>query len=349
MHMHRSLITLLENIIMKQFFLICVFTQIVQLQAQNHEMEQDNHRHISLAPVSIMGDHSHPKGEWMFSFRTMSMDMGKNYEGSSAISSSSVFQSGFMVSPTKMKMQMHMIGLMKAFSDISTLMIMLPYKELEMDHLTKMGKTFSTKTSGLGDIKISWIKDLKPRSSFELLFKLGLSIPTGSVDERGDAMVSDAKLPYPMQLGSGSFSLLPGLTYSKEYSKIIFGSQFNGTLRIDENDQGYELGDRYQLSSWLTTKWNSAFSSSLMLEWQKWGSVKGKDSELNAMMVPTADPDNFSGDRLDIALSLKYTACHGVLLNHSLGVEYKLPMRQNLDGPQMGLESAFNFSWSFIW
>ena len=28
------------------------------------------------APVSVMGDHTHNKGEWMFSYRFMSMDYG---------------------------------------------------------------------------------------------------------------------------------------------------------------------------------------------------------------------------------------------------------------------------------
>jgi hypothetical protein len=334
---------------MNKFILICVFTQIFQLLAQDHELHNKNHRHISLAPVSIMGDHSHPKGEWMFSYRSMSMLMDENYENSSAISTSSIFNSGFMVAPTKMKMQMHMMGLMKAYSDISTLMIMIPYKELEMDHINRLGKTFSTKTSGIGDIKLTWIKDLKPKQDFELLFKLGMSFPTGSVDERGDTLVSNAKLPYPMQLGSGSFSLLPGLTFSKEVSRFILASQFNGTLRIDDNDQNYRLGNIYQFNNWLTVKWNPSFSSSLLLKWEKTVDIKGRDSQLNAKMVPTADPKNLGGDRLDIGLGIKFTPCHGTLLNHIIGLEYQLPIRQNLNGPQLAIDSIFHVAWSYIW
>jgi hypothetical protein len=48
-------------------------------------------------------------------------------------------------------------------------------------------------------------KDLRHR----LLLKGGLGLPTGSID----ATMDGVPLEYPMQLGSGTVSLLPGFTY----------------------------------------------------------------------------------------------------------------------------------------
>ena len=42
------------------------------------------------APISVMGDHMHSKGEWMVSYRYMTMDMEGLLQGSSDISSNSL-------------------------------------------------------------------------------------------------------------------------------------------------------------------------------------------------------------------------------------------------------------------
>ena len=43
-------------------------------QVQAH---YDGGRADSHAPISVMGDHTHGKGEWMLSYRYMGMGMGK--------------------------------------------------------------------------------------------------------------------------------------------------------------------------------------------------------------------------------------------------------------------------------
>jgi len=40
----------------------------------------------SHAPIGVMGDHLHKAGEWMLSFRTMTMSMSGNLQGSESIS-----------------------------------------------------------------------------------------------------------------------------------------------------------------------------------------------------------------------------------------------------------------------
>ena len=89
------------------------------------------------APISVMGDHYHQKGEWMFSYRIMAMGMEGVRSGTQDTNSSSVHQN-YMVTPKKMNMQMHMVGIMYAYSDRLTLMMMGNYTALSMDLVSRM-------------------------------------------------------------------------------------------------------------------------------------------------------------------------------------------------------------------
>ena len=57
------------------------------------------------APISIMAEHTHNAGEWMLSYRFMSMHMEDLYDGDSKIQPS---QAGYAMVPTEMDMDMHM-------------------------------------------------------------------------------------------------------------------------------------------------------------------------------------------------------------------------------------------------
>lgn len=59
-----------------------------------------------------------------------------------------------------------------------------------------------------------------------LHFNAGLSLPTGSIDKQdATPMGPNSKLPYPVQLGSGTYDLLPGLTYNGQDRDLSWGAQ----------------------------------------------------------------------------------------------------------------------------
>ena len=112
---------------------------------------------VRLSSTNVMGvHHSHPKGEWMVGYNYMYMDMDGNRSGSSRVSERDVLAE-FMVTPTKMSMEMHMLEVMYGVTDKVTLMGMLPYIRKSMDHVTRMGTRFKTETEGLGDLSLSTI------------------------------------------------------------------------------------------------------------------------------------------------------------------------------------------------
>lgn len=313
----------------------------------------------SHGPIGVMGDHTHKAQEWMFSYRYMAMEMDGNLEGGDSVSASDITGTmmnpgPYMVAPLSMDMEMHMFGAMYAPSDAVTLMFMLPYLENEMDHQTRMGGRFTTRSSGWGDVKASALVSLytSPNEAHRVHANLGLSLPTGSIDERDDTpAMKNAKLPYGMQLGSGSIDLLPGVTYSGQgtgsAAKLSWGAQLALTIRSDYNDNDYRLGNRAQLSGWLAHSFSPALSASLRLSHSAWGNIDGARDDLNPMMVPTADPKAQGGERSELSLGLNYLFMKGAAKGHRLALEYGEAVYQHLDGPQMELDSTLTAGWQY--
>ncbi len=170
----------------------------------------------SHAPIGVMGDHTHRIGEFMFSYRFMRMHMSGMRDGTDNLEAEQVLQD-FTVTPVQMDMEMHMLGAMYAPTERLTLMAMTPYVRNEMVHLTRMGGVFTTESSGLGDIKLSGLYTLSQITGRQWHMNLGLSVPTGKTDERdATPMSSNALLPYPMQLGSGTCNLTLGITHNRQ-------------------------------------------------------------------------------------------------------------------------------------
>ena len=301
------------------------------------------------APIGVMGDHAHKKGEVMFSYRYMLMEMDGNRDGTDSISDSEVLQD-FMVTPVDMTMQMHMFGAMYAPSDDVTLMAMVPYVTKEMEHLTRMGTRFTTNSEGFGDIKTSALYTIFNKDKQRVHLNLGVSFPTGSIEEKDDTPAGeDQILPYPMQIGSGTFDLLPGITYLGQSGKGSWGAQALTTLRLGKNDNGYRLGNKYQLSGWVARNWTDWLSTSLRLTGTTWGDIDGADDRLNPMMIPTADPDLRNGTQINLGFGVNLYAPKGNLQGSRLAMEFELPILRDLDGPQLetdwqftlGLQSSF--------
>ena len=90
------------------------------------------------APLGVMGDHTHEKGEVMFSYRFMPMRMEGNLVGADRVDTVDVLRA-FPVTPLRMPMSMHMFSAMVAPADRLTLMGMVPILDGSMDHLTRTG------------------------------------------------------------------------------------------------------------------------------------------------------------------------------------------------------------------
>lgn len=329
---------------------------VPQVSADDEIPRPDDH-----APLGVMGDHFHEAGEFMFSYRYMDMSMSGNAIGSTSISPEAIVSTipnrfapppTLRVVPTEMSMEMHMLGLMYAPSDRVTIMAMTNHVSKDMNHITfAMGAgttrlgTFRTKTSGIGDTSVSALLKISESESSRFHSSIGVSLPAGSTDETGTIltpmnMTPSPRLPYPMQLGSGTLDLLTGLTYTNFLSdNSSAGFQWRGTIRTGDND-GYSLGDEHRLSGWYSRQFSPMVSWSARLEWFDRGNIDGMDP---AIMLPvqTADPDRQGATRIDLGLGINIAMAGG----HRLAFEYLSPVDQDLDGPQLETDDQLIFGY----
>lgn len=297
----------------------------------------------SHGPIGLMGEHIHAAGEWMFSYRFMSMRMGGSRDGDSDISRSDVLQD-YMVTPTSMRMDMHMLGAMYAPSDRVTWMFMVPYVKNSMNHVTRMGVRFTTESEGLGDVTVSALLPVYRGDGRELHVTLGASLPTGTTNARDDTPAgSDMPLPYPMQLGSGTVDLRPAVTWTRRGTAWSGGVQAGAVLRLGRNSEGYSLGDRYTVTGWSARRVSPGVSASLRVQATRWEDIDGDDDRLNPAMVPTADPHLRSGTRVELAAGLNLVLPG----RHRLAAELGTPVYEYLDGPQMETEATVTVGWQF--
>ena len=307
------------------------------------------------APIGVMGDHRHAKGEWMVSYRFMHMDMGGVQIGTDSVTPETVVTTApnrffgnpgqpptLRIVPTSMRMDMHMAGVMYGLSDQVTLMVMANYWSKEMDHITFQGGmgttqlgTFRTSPAGFGDTKVAALIGLTDT----VHINAGVSIPTGSITETDDILTPmggnpTVRLPYPMQLGSGTFDLEPGITYRDQNDSFGWGAQVKGTVRLGDNDQGYSLGNRAMATAWVAASLTPEVALSGRLQAETVDRIDGIDPMIMGP-VQTANPDFQGGDSLTGLIGVNFAATEGGLKGWRLGIEGGLPIVQDLNGPQM--------------
>ena len=291
-------------------------------------------------PIGVMADHTHDAGEWMVSYRYMRMRMNGSRDNDDRIGANRVL-ARFPVTPLRMDMEMHMFGLMFAPVDRVTLTAMLPFVRSEMDHVTRTGAKFTTRSDGIGDFHAAALIRLLEEKHHHVHAQLGISFPTGSITEQDRTPASGAsktnRLPYPMQVGSGSYDFLPALTYTGHRGAVSWGLQGRGEVRLNENHAGYRLGNEYALTAWTGFDLASWMSASLRTEWAQALNYRGREESaaVNPVVIPTADPGRRATDRLDFLIGVNLLAPSGPLDGLRLAVEVGIPAYQRVDGPQL--------------
>jgi hypothetical protein len=339
---------------------------------------------LSHAPIGVMGAPLHHKGKWMFSYRFMNMHMDGMRSGTQDISADEVSNTSnplagetmrmgtnlnatippfYRIAPIKMDMKMHMFSLMHGLSDNVTLMGMGSYIKNEMTLTTYGGGMsaamngggseigrFTGKTSGFGDTKISALVKLKNQGKTKLHYSLGLSLPTGSITEAGSVLAPSGqdvdidRLAYPMQLGSGSYDFLSGLTYNATAGDFAWGAQLNAVIRLADNDENYRLGNSLEGNLWVTKQWQTALSTSLRLSAKSQGSIRGRDTVITGGM-PLFDAKNSGRDEMNLHLGMNLVGQHGTLKGQRLSFEVSTPLYEKVEGLQMSNDWSALLAW----
>ena len=311
-----------------------------------------------VTPAGVMISHTHTKGEWMFSYRYMNMNTKGIQQNGTAISNDQVYNQ-YLMSSDKMRMDMHMLMVMYGLSRRITLMGMTEYNRSSMNmnapegamHMhpgmnMSTGMEHEMTTSGFGDLSFTALYSILKPSDHKLLVSGGLSIPIGSIQTKGGSgsMYPDQRYPYMMQRGSGTWDLLPGITYSYEGYKFMASSQLYSSIRTGYNAVGYKLGNKISFNNWAAYRWFNWMSTSLRVEATIAGSIKGSDPDLYIYTEPAANPVNYGGQAV-----FGYAGINFYFLNRNkIAVEGGVPLYQNLNGIQSTLYTNININYSIL-
>ena len=339
-----------------------------------HENDPNITHATDHAPIGVMADHRHGKGELMLSYRYMHMNMDGSRDGTTSISPEVTAttvanpfagQAGqpptLRVVPTSMDMDMHMIGAMYGLTDRITLLAMGSYIEKSMDHTTFAGGmgtnvlgNFTTQSDGIGDTTIGAIFGVDDGSNprHQLNLSLAISLPTGSITQTDQILTPTGatpspRLPYPMQIGTGTYDLKPGMTYRDRKGQIGWGGQAMFVIPLNRNSADYRQSAKTELTAWASYEPKSWVSLSSRVKHRSQASLIGQDALIVAP-VQTADPDNQGGNVTELLFGVNLAGQSGAVKGHRLALEYGIPLARDLNGPQLETDSMLTLGWQKV-
>jgi len=307
------------------------------------------------APLGVMTDHTHGKGQWMISYSFMEMMTSGNRNGTARISDDEIFQNYF-ASVDKMTMTMNMFMVMYGITDKLSVMAMANINSNKMSmnmdptmqmHMADGGPmppaNMTSSTTGVGDTKLYATYNVQDKMSSRILLGLGVSIPTGSIEQTALNVSGDTtKSTYSMQLGTGSFSIIPAVTYAGQESAYSWGVSAFANIVTGANSEGYQWGNQYTGTGWFSYKFSRWISASIRAEVGSTGKIMGYDNAIALYSAndPTANTGNYGGTHGTAFLGINFYVPDGSCKDLRLAIEYGIPFYQNLNGIQPSMQSS---------
>lgn len=299
-------------------------------------------------PIGVFGSTIHTRGDVMLSYRFARDDYQGLMDGTDNVSGS-----GYPVVPTALRVSAHYFEAMWAPVEEFTVVLSLPFYEKSLDWQESTPGTDTTTTvKGFGDISISFLYRVFENERGRLHLNLGLGFPSGSIQESATTPSSGGtleRLPYVLQLGSGTIDLKPGVTYNGYWRGMNWGAQMLGILHAGTNSQNYTKGNEYTVTGWAGRKWARWFGTAFRLAWHQAFNPEGEDLLMASTPSPLANPRLQAFRRLDALFGFDFYITGGEFEGVRISVEAGLPAYQSLDGPQLrnrwsltaGLQYAF--------
>ena len=301
----------------------------------------DYSRPDSHAPINITGDHFHDKGGLMISYRYIFKNMSGNLNGNSEVKIEDIFNSYNLISESN-RVESHKVGFMYGMSTKINLMASIGFTVKTMNLLSKKNQSFKPKSSGINDINITALYNLVDKSRNKTHLNIGISFPIGSInfnDEYSSSSIT--KLPYNMQIGSGTWNTNLGFTTFFQYEKFSFGLQPSYKVHIGKNSNDYSFGNILDVNYWAAVKISNWISLSLNLQNKFSNKIRGNDPELTSNIVPESNAYNYGFYVFNSSIGTNILPPYGKLKNIRIGIEYFLPLLQNYNGIQMGVDNNF--------
>jgi len=256
----------------------------------------------------------------------------------------------FPVVPTHIEQNVHALVLGYKFTDKLSVRVAVPYITQSTDHISIVPgySEFNISSHGLGDISVLGSRHFAISENKSWVLGLGLSLPTGSIDEQGDTprAPGEQQLPYTMQLGSGTYDIPVVVSYLNKKDTFSWGADFAAKARLGKNDRHYRLGNSASVSGWIKLTTINWIEPSLRLTYRYTDKISGEDSSLKVpgafpYPAPVVDPRLFGGKQVDLLFGLKIPISNP---DQYVDLVVGRPVYQSLNGPQSSEDYRLSLS-----
>lgn len=185
--------------------------------------------------------------------------------------------------------------------------------------------TFIDRTSGFGDVILSGLTPLVANAEVMVLGDIGVSLPTGSINNRV-AGYADFNYPYNMQMGSGTYDIVAGISPMAFFKTGTLSSRLSSAIRTGRNQNEYTLGNLYRLDASYDFKTGTGFTPRFVGYYKYKDSVSGEDK----FRPRDAFTEFYFHSQInwDVSVALKYQAqIPGTQI--AIGGEFGVPVAQD--------------------
>jgi hypothetical protein len=307
------------------------------------------------------GSFTRPIRPWSFTYRYDESRFKDYLDGSNRIPVGDVLFSpgeeprtdkNFPVVPTDITQEVHSVIVSYDFKSNLSVSMAIPYIRQSTDHISIVPgySEFNISSDGIGDIALLGNYKFSQSITGRWQAGLGVSLPTGSIDEKGDTPRAPGKqqLPYTMQLGSGTYDIPFYVSYLGHQALFNWGADLSGKIRLGDNDRDYHLGNTMSALAWLRLTTLSWVQPSVKLSYRYWADIHGEDTSLSVpgpypYPAPVVDPSLFGGDQVNLSVGLRVP----VFSPHRyIDLEFSKPVYQSLNGPQSSEDYRFSIAFS---
>jgi len=249
--------------------------------------------------------------------------------------------------PQNIAFRSQIVGLSYGVTDDFTAVLNAGMAEKSLDALVFRGargimplaRNYPT-TVSLADLSLSGVYRVYQDDINRIQMSLGFSFPTGSNTATfndfilPDGTIRNIRAFYGMQLGTGTFDIMPGVVYVAYFGPWSWGASYRGRFPLAPNPQGHLWGDLHEFNGWGGYTWTPGLTTTFRLSASLQGPIRGWDPEIRGPAAPS-NPLFYGGQRVELfgggTINGKFIGYD----NWTLAVEAGLPVYQNLNGPQI--------------
>lgn len=296
------------------------------------------------APAGVFGFRTSDRGSLSTSYRFVRTALADNFIGSEVMATREVLDR-FLVAPLTMVTDQHVLRATYGISQVVTLAAMANHTRVSMDNVTRSNVAFADESSGFGDLWLGALTRLRRAGAVRAHLHAGVWLPTGSIENVGGGADGDeaAQLPYPMQIGSGTMDVAPGLTVAVTGNLLSWGVQTQGRLPLGDNSRGWRRGVALEATAWTVLKIGERLGFTAGIRGKYWGNYQGSDpayASLGPERTPTIRADLQGGSQVEAPVGVSIRLPGGGSTDRHVSVEWSMPLVRDLKGPQLGAEWA---------